>query len=456
MILAVSRGSKVSSQISDLSTDSSANDPMPVQGGFNTLFRNRQFMSLWIAQVFSQFADRAVFVLFVAILTHTQQASGTVSAGAAQIGGAELTSWLYVAFTIPAILLSPIAGVYVDRWSHRSVLVLSNLARAACVALIVLPAVSKSLKIDFALAFLISVGCQFFAPAETASIPRLVKKEELYAANSLFFTTMMIALGFGFAIGEPIISHIGMDNAPWVVSGFFLIASLLLLGIQDNKPRTDNREAWFEELRFGLSYISSNAAVFRAIIKITILFSTIITLNIIAVGLAEQVLHIKAFQFGYIVAAAGLGMGLGNFWVAHHGHKITPNVLVYSGFTGLGIFMSLLGCLGFFGSWPGAWMTVPLLLSVFIGISCACVAVPTQAALQSVVPEDLRGKVFGAQNTAMSAASTIPVVLAGQFIDNLPGGVSTTLFLIGLPTAAAGIYHLCRSLRPRNGNPAEL
>lgn len=400
-------------------------------------------MSLWIAQVFSQFADRAVFVLFVAILTQTQLASGHKT----QIGGAELTSWLYVAFTIPAILLSPIAGVYVDRWSHRWVLVLSNLVRAACVALVVLPQVSQSLKLDFALAFLISIGCQFFGPAETSSIPRLVKKEELYAANSLFFTTMMIALGFGFAIGEPIISHIGMANSPWVIAGLFLAASCLLMGIEDNKSTSTTREPWWEELRFGLSYISSNALVFRAIMKITILFSTIITMNIIAVGLAQQVLHIKPFQFGYIVAAAGLGMGLGNFWLAHHGQKMHPNVLVYSGFTGLGAFLSLMGCLGFLGSWHGALMTVPLAMSVCIGFSCACVAVPTQAALQAVVPEDLRGKVFGAQNTAMSAASTIPVVLAGQLIDNLPGGVSSTLFLIGLPTAIVGIYHLLRSLR---------
>ena len=433
----------MSSQISDIN---STDEPVAGHSGYNMLFKNRQFMALWIAQVFSQFADRAVFVLFVAILTQTELNRGH---SVSESGAAELTSWLYVAFTIPAVLLSPIAGVYVDRWSHRSVLVLSNLFRAACVALVAMPQVSQSLKIDFALAFLISVGCQFFGPAETASIPRLVKKEELYGANSLFFTTMMIALGFGFAIGEPIISHIGMKNSPWVVSGLFLIASLLLMTIEDNNQKKNGqREPWWEELRFGLSYISSNALVFRAIMKITILFSTIITLNIIAVGLAQQVLHIEAFRFGYVVAAAGLGMGIGNFWVAHYGHTWRPNILVYGGFTGLGTFMSLMGCLGFIGSWPGGLMTVPLLLAVCIGISCACVAVPTQAALQAVVPEDLRGKVFGAQNTAMSVASTIPVVLAGQFIDNLPGGVSTTLFIIGLPTALVGFYHLLRSFRP--------
>lgn len=443
---------KVSNHISELSP---FEEQVARKSGFHTLFKNSQFMSLWIAQIFSQFADRAVFVLFVAILTQQQATHPRF----AESGAAQMTSWLYVAFTIPAVVLSPIAGVYVDRWSHRSVLVISNLVRAVCVALVTLPVVSRSLMVDFGLAFLISVGCQFFGPAETSSIPRLVKKGELYAANSLFFTTMMIALGFGFAIGEPIISHIGMENSPWVISGFFLIASVLLLSINDNSPQSTSREPWWEELRFGLAYISGNPLVFRAIMKITILFSTIITLNIIAVGLAQQVLKIQAFQFGYIVAAAGVGMGVGNFWVAHWGHNVKPNLLVYSGFSGLGLFMCLLGCLGFLQSvvgsllgitgfsWHGSFMAVPLGLSAMIGISCALVAVPTQAALQAVVPEDLRGKVFGAQNTAMSAASTIPVVLAGVLIDNLPGGVSSTLFLIGLPTFIVGIYHLFRLMR---------
>ncbi len=80
-------------------------------------------MCLWTAQIFSQFADRAVFVLFVAVLTSHQ-------IGTQQIGAAEMTSRLYIAFTIPAVILSPIAGVYVDRWSNKTVLIVSNLARA--------------------------------------------------------------------------------------------------------------------------------------------------------------------------------------------------------------------------------------------------------------------------------------------------------------------------------------
>lgn len=415
-------------------------------------------MCLWIAQIFSQFADRAVFVLFVAVLT-AQETAKQAQQSQPAIHAAELTSWLYVAFTIPAVVLSPFAGVCVDRWSNRAVLFLSNLIRAVFVALVALSWVKQYPKVAFTLAFLISIGAQFFGPAETASIPRLVKKEDLYCANALFFTTMMIALGFGFAIGEPIIAHTGIGGAPYAVAGLFLIAAFLLLGITDNKPQKANRDPWWEELRVGIAYIVDSPPVFRAILKITILFSTIITLNIIAVALVEQVMHLQPFQFGYVIAAAGLGMMIGNFWVGHQGPNASPRLMVYGGFSGLGLTMCLLGSLGFIqdhlfplfgmsGVYFNGWlMLVPLLFATLLGISCAFVAVPTQASLQAAVPEDLRGKVFGAQNTAMSVASTIPVILTGVSADNLPGGVSTTLLLLGVPTLLTGLVQVVRAIK---------
>ncbi len=421
--------------------------------GWASIWRNPQFMSLWIAQIFSQLSDRAVFVLFVAVLTSHSKIAGHV------VGAAQMTSLLYVAFTIPAVILSPLAGVYVDRWSNRAVLVCSNLARSAFVAMIALPIIKTSPVAALTLAFLISIGSQFFAPAEAAAIPRLVKKKDLLCANSLFFTTMMVALGFGFAIGDPIIQLSGLGRVPFVVAGGFFIAALLLLVVPDSKPVKGEREPWWEELRFGLAYIATSRTVFRAIFKITILFSTIITLNIIAVGLAQQVLDLQPHQFGYVVAAAGLGMGIGNLFVAQFGAGVKPPILAFRGFIALGSFMTMLGCLGFIKilgpsylglapfSFSGGMLVIPLAVAACLGFSCAMVAVPTYAALQAAVPEALRGKVFGAQNTAMSFASTIPVILVGVAADNLPGGVSTTLLIIGLPTVIAGLHFLNEEIK---------
>jgi MFS family permease len=419
------------------------------KSGYRSLFANRQFMSLWIAQVFSQFADRVVFVLFVAVLTANEHAT----IGGKHFESAQLTSLLYVAFTIPAVLLSPMAGVYVDRWSNKAVLVLSNLFRAACICLVATPYAKASPVAAFSLAFVVSIGSQFFAPAEASSIPRLVKKDELFQANSLFFTTMMIALGFGFAIGEPILAHTGIGKAPFAVAGAFILAAIFCCQITDNKPAAKSNEVWWEELRFGIAYIANNKMVFRAIVKLTFLFSTIIALTPISVGLTEQLLNLQAVQFGYVIAAAGIGMGIGNFVVGHYFSKVSAALLAYKGFILLGLFLTMLGSLGFLQdsvfpsigmssvNFHGSLIAVPLLIVALVGASCAFIAVPTQSLLQASVPEELRGKVFAAQNTAMSAASTIPAVLIGVSADKLPGGVFTTLLIIGLPTLLVGLHH---------------
>lgn len=428
---------------------SKVSEQVQEKSGYRSLFRNRQFMSLWIAQVFSQFADRVVFVIFVAILTANDQAT----IGGRHFESAQLTSMLYVAFTIPAVLLSPMAGVYVDRWSNKMVLVLSNLFRAFCICLVATPYAKASPIAAFSLAFIVSIGSQFFAPAESSSIPRVVKKSELFQANSLFFTTMMIALGFGFAIGEPIIAHTGIGKAPFAVAAAFVIAAIFCFQITDNKPATKTSEVWWEELRFGIAYIANNKLVFRAIMKITFLFSTIIALTPISVGLTEQLLNLQPVQFGYVIAAAGLGMGIGNFVVGHNFSNVSPALLAYKGFVLLGFFLTLLGSLGFLQdsvfpvvgmanvNFHGNLMVIPLAIVALVGASCAFIAVPTQSLLQSAVPEELRGKVFAAQNTAMSAASTIPTMLIGVSADKLPGGVFTTLFIIGLPTLLIGLHH---------------
>ena len=106
----------MSSRITESQASDASDGANPEEGehytGYAAVFRNPQFMCLWASQIISQFADRAVFVLFVAVLT----GAGEARIAGREVGAAQMTSLLYVAFTIPAIILSPVAGVYVDRW----------------------------------------------------------------------------------------------------------------------------------------------------------------------------------------------------------------------------------------------------------------------------------------------------------------------------------------------------
>ena len=156
--------------------------------GFWPVLQNRSFLVLWSGQIFSQLADKVYLVLMIAIIGSRFEAPGQAISG--------WVSAVMVAFTIPAVLFGSLAGVYVDRWNKQSVLVFTNLLRGSLV--IALPLglwlaqdwgqigpVPVGFGLLLAITFAVSTLTQFFAPAEQALIPLIVKKSRLLSANSL-------------------------------------------------------------------------------------------------------------------------------------------------------------------------------------------------------------------------------------------------------------------------------
>ena len=175
--------------------------------GLQTVVRFDGFRRLWIGQIFSQLADKFYIVLMVYLIaqywvTSTPQDNGALAEIASAIRMdfetraqriTLLATGVYVANTIPAMVLGSVAGVWVDRWPKRRVMVASNGLRALLVVFtpfFLLPGphwlgLSWGYWALLVMTFLESVLTQFFAPAEQAAIPLLVPKEHLLAANSL-------------------------------------------------------------------------------------------------------------------------------------------------------------------------------------------------------------------------------------------------------------------------------
>jgi MFS family permease len=156
-----------------------------------------------------QLADKVYLVLMIAIISSQFEAPGQRISG--------WVSAVMVAFTIPAVLFGSLAGVYVDRWSKKGVLVLTNLLRGALVIVTALGTVggprlggdrpdSHRLWPAAGDHLLVSTLTQFFAPAEQAAIPMMVGGRDLLSANSLYTTTMMASVILGFALGEPVLA----------------------------------------------------------------------------------------------------------------------------------------------------------------------------------------------------------------------------------------------------------
>lgn len=433
------------------------NNGLEPEPGFLPVLKNQNFLTLWSGQVFSQLADKVYLVLMIALISNRFQSEDQTISG--------WVSSIMIAFTIPAVLFGSIAGVYVDRWPKKAILVTTNLLRGGLV--LSLPflfwltkgwAPVAGLPIGFSIllgiTFLVSTLTQFFAPAEQSAIPLIVERRHLLSANSLYTTTMMASVIIGFAVGEPLLALADTlaANLGWtavglgkelVVGGGYGIAGLILLLLKlSEKNRfspangaTNGAEAIeqphvFADIRDGIRYLSQQHRVRSAMIQLVLLFSVFAALAVLSVRLAEVIPEIKASQFGFLLAAGGVGMAIGATIVGQFGQRFPHYRLSLYG--SLGMAGALFG-LSIFSEhlWP------TLLLITFLGGFAAIVGVPMQTTIQEETPEEMRGKVFGLQNNAINIALSLPLALAG--VAETFFGIRTVFLGLAILMAAGGI-----------------
>ncbi len=163
-------------------------------GGFLTLLKKRNFLRLWLAQLISMtifFASNYALLILIENVTHSTTLVGVS----------------IICFSLPAVIFGPLAGVLVERMNKRRVLWSSNLLRALATFLFVIILLfnrSRLIVPIYLLTFLISTIGQFFSPAEGATIPMLVNKDEMMPALSLFSITFMLAQALGFIFLAPL------------------------------------------------------------------------------------------------------------------------------------------------------------------------------------------------------------------------------------------------------------
>lgn len=389
--------------------------------GFLPVLQNQRFLILWLGQIFSQLADKVYLVLMISLIAtnfpHSNpedSISGWVSA-------------IMISSTIPAVLFGSLAGVYVDRWRKKTIMVASNLLRGILVLFLPLflwIAGNKTGLLGLPLWFLIllvttfveSILTQFFAPAEQATIPLIVKRRHLLPANSLYTTTMMVMLIVGFAIGEPLFSLADTILRPFsidfgrelIVGILYIIAGLILAFVETGeKPehfRKENPHA-LQDIWDGILYLGKNHKVRNALTRLVILFCVFAALAVLAVPLAEKT-GLKAEQFGFLLAAGGLGIGIGAGFIGNWGQRFSPAKMGFWG--SVGVASCLLGLAIFTRQ---LWLV--LFITTVLGVFAALVGVPMQTTIQVETPPDMRGKVFGLQNNGVNIALSLPLALAG-------------------------------------------
>ncbi len=394
--------------------------PQPTSEGFQALMRNRGFVLLWSGQIVSQLADKIFLLLLVelvAIYTAPQLFGYSMENS--------MRSAIMITNTLPAVLFGSAAGIFVDRWSKKQILWTTTLGRGILVLLIPFLPPNQVYWI-FAIAFFESILTQFFAPAEQAAIPAVVKPQLLMPAIALFTTTMMGSLVVGFASGSFLIQWASQWGgvklgAACLVGGLYVLSAVVLGALRLRETKTDESVALhpWSDLKAGFQYLRQNKLLGNAMLQLTVVYCVFAALAILAFPLAEKIGFTEKSEVGFLLAAAGVGLIQGAGILGQWGKRFHHWPLPLIGFIGMGAVLVIFSFLRTALNDDPNTISIGLglALSFLLGLGASLVGVPMQTLIQEETPSDMRGKVFGFQNNMVNIALCFPLAITGLLID---------------------------------------
>ena len=383
--------------------------------GFRAVLARTSFRRLWIGQVFAQLADK--FLMF-ALLVFINQRSGIASA----------ESLLMIAYTLPSVFLSTAAGVYADRHDKRHLMVGTNLIRAAIVMLVPLfswltgfSGGSWLLLVPITLAFS-SVG-QVFAPAEAASIPSLVSRNQIMGATSLFMTTVVVTL----VLGVPLASLCIATNPllPFYIGAFLFVvaaASIWRIPAKLRAEQTGSMEHpdLLRELKEGLAVLRGVAALRLALVELTVALVVVFTLFALGPSYMTTVLHRSANDTYIVLIPATLGIIIVASVLGQGAPKVQRSRIVTTSMIAAGAMLTAIGLIPtVLSSLHVSSLLLPAAIVIALGFGAALgvLLISAFTVLQEATTPESRGRIFGGIFAVINAAIAVPLLLAGVLAD---------------------------------------
>ena len=347
---------------------------------------NHRFRRFWLAGVISHLGNWFNYIGIFVLLTKLTGSGGAVS-------------WFLIAKFIPTTFLGPAAGVIADRFSRKTIMIISDLLRVFIVLGFLFVRKQEHVWLVYVLALVQESIWTFYDPARKASVPNLCSQEELILANALSGATWSIMLALGAALGGFITNLYGWQTAIIVDAATFLISALMLAGLDlpHSIPEKKGKTSWHDltgitDMKEGFKYVSHHKEVATLLlVKSGWALSGGILVLLTVFG--EQVFSTgeQGGKSGVLYAVRGIGAALGPL-LAWHYFGETRKAMYRS--ISLAFFISA-GAYVLFSQAPNLLWAVPFVLLGHIGGAIQWVFSTTL--LQQIVPDPFRGRVFAAE-----------------------------------------------------------
>jgi CRP-like cAMP-binding protein/sugar phosphate permease len=357
------------------------------------LFRKRDFSLLWVAQlvstVGSSLTDLAAGILVYRIT-----------------GSALSVGLMLMASAVPSLVVGLLAGVAVDRYDRKKIMIATDLVRAGLVA-------SIPFLISFNVAFLylivlVASGVkQFFDPAQQSVLPDVASEEELAAANAFLSISSFGSTAIGFAAAG-LLASISLDLAFWFDAATFIVSAACILFVRiapNAAPEATNVRAVVENLRAGIRTLIDTPILRSTMLVFTPVLFAFGLWNVLLLPFAVKTLGGSEFQYGLQEGLTSLAFVAGSLIMARYIDRLAPGTWIV-------ISLAAMGVAGIFYA-TAQDITIAILYVMISGFMQPPSSISRSLILQRNTPREFRGRVFSAFFVSRNVLFLLGMVAAG-------------------------------------------
>lgn len=389
-----------------MSDSTSGSPPPPARGGlrdYQTFLANhRDFRNLWYGQTVSLLGDWFDSVaLYALVLQRTDSASALAG--------------LVIAQLLPGTFAAPFAGVLADRFPRKTLMIVSDLARAFLVLLLLFAPLRGMLWIIYPVMVLKVMCASLFEPARNAVIPSIVPRERNVVANTISSFTWSTMLALGGLLGGGFYAVAGYTASILLDAGTFVLSAWFISRVRYRQPvrQAHEQRGPLSDMIDGFRFLARQGHILSyALVKfgIGVAGGTMVLYPVFA----KQVFPLgrdAAISIGLFMTARGVGTAIGPILARRYGgdggrflrHAIGPAMFVSAS----GLLMLTVA----------PTMGVAFAVVLFGHMGGAVAWVFSTVLLQLASPDEFRGRVFAAELTLFTLAMAVSVFLTGWLQD---------------------------------------